>query len=101
MRIAREMDTLTAMIRIYCRDLHRTQDDICPGCLEFQEYAFKRLEKCFFREDKPTCARCTVHCYKPHLRERIREVMRYAGPRMVFRHPILTFFHVIDGWRKR
>ena len=49
---------------------------------------------------KPTCSKCPVHCYKPEMRDRIREVMRYAGPRMYKRHPILTFFHVLDGFGK-
>jgi hypothetical protein len=88
------------MIRIYCRDRHGSQDEICAECRSLQGYAQKRLDQCPFRADKPTCARCTVHCYKPVMRERIREVMRYAGPRMVRRHPVLTFFHVMDGRRK-
>jgi len=34
------------------------------------------------------------------MRERIRSVMRYAGPRMMYRHPLLAFHHLIDGMRK-
>jgi hypothetical protein len=34
------------------------------------------------------------------MRERIRAVMRYAGPRMSYRHPILTLFHFWDGHKK-
>jgi len=34
------------------------------------------------------------------MREKIRAVMRYAGSRMFYRHPILTLFHFIDGFRK-
>jgi hypothetical protein len=41
-----------------------------------------------------------VHCYIPTMREKIRVVMRYAGPRMAHRHPILTSFHFIDSKRK-
>jgi hypothetical protein len=26
-------------------------------------------------------------------------VMRYAGPRMLYRHPIMTLQHMIDGLR--
>ena len=29
-----------------------------------------------------------------------REIMRYAGPRMLFRHPILAIAHQLDGLRK-
>jgi hypothetical protein len=29
----------------------------------------------------------------------MREVMRYAGPRMLWRHPLLAVAHLIDGRR--
>jgi len=35
------------------------------------------------------------------MRERVRVVMRTAGPRMIWRHPILAIRHVIDGRQKR
>ena len=53
-----------------------------------------------FHEGKTTCANCPAHCYKPEMREKIRKVMRYAGPRMIYRHPILALLHIIDGRRK-
>jgi hypothetical protein len=56
-----------------------------------------RLDRCPFGEDKPTCATCPIHCYKPQVRDRIREVMRFAGPRMLWHHPILAIRHVLDG----
>jgi hypothetical protein len=34
------------------------------------------------------------------MRERVRVAMRYAGPRMLFRHPIMALLHLIDGLRK-
>ena len=33
-------------------------------------------------------------------REFAREVMRYAGPRMMTRHPYLALMHLVDGRRK-
>ena len=65
-------------------------------CNELHTYAMSRLERCPFGQEKPTCATCQIHCYKPQLRERIREVMRFAGPRMLWRHPILAIRHVLD-----
>ena len=62
-------------------------------------YATRRLDRCVFGDDKPTCANCTVHCYSEAMREQVRAVMRYAGPRMLRRHPILAIRHVIDGRR--
>ena len=31
------------------------------------------------------------------MRERVREVMRYSGPRMLWRHPVLAAAHLMDG----
>jgi hypothetical protein len=102
-RMTREARTLEAMIGIYCRDQHCTQSGaLCADCAELLHYAGLRLEKCPFQEQKTTCAKCPVHCYKPARREQIRAVMRYAGPRMMFRHPRLAFYHlVIDGRREK
>ncbi len=99
-RLARERKTVEAMIRIYCAGQHGTRGDLCADCEELLAYAHERLIKCRFGAEKPTCANCPVHCYKPTMRERIRAVMRYAGPRMSYRHPILTLYHFLDGRRK-
>jgi len=64
------------------------------------EYASKRLDKCPFQEGKTTCAKCPVHCFKPDMRQQIRLVMRYSGPRMLLRHPLMAILHMIDGRRK-
>ena len=98
--MVREKKTVEAMIRLYCRSLHRGKEDLCPDCRELSEYALERLDRCPFGEEKPTCSNCSVHCYKPSMRERIRDVMRYAGPRMFHRHPVLTFHHVLSGRKK-
>ena len=99
-RLARERTTIGAMIRIACEDWHGTAERLCHECHELQEYADARLDKCPYQEGKPTCSKCPIHCYMPEMRERIQEVMRYAGPRMYRRHPILTIFHVLDGLKK-
>ena len=99
-RIERERKTVVAMIRLYCHDNHGGEDELCPECSELWDYALARLDRCPFRDNKPTCAKCPVHCYKPELRERIRAVMRYAGPRMLRRHPVLAVLHLVDGVRK-
>jgi hypothetical protein len=96
-RLARERRTVVAMIRIYCRDRHRTRGELCAECGRLHDYAMGRLDRCPFAEDKPTCAQCPVHCYQPALRERIRQVMRYAGPRMLWRHPWLAICHLLEG----
>jgi hypothetical protein len=103
-RLARELATIRAMVGIHCRDHHdpraRAPGGLCPECRNLMDYATRRLDRCVFGDDKPTCANCKVHCYNATMRERIRVVMRYAGPRMIWRHPILAIAHVIDGRRE-
>lgn len=99
-RIAREGKTVEAMIRMYCRDLHHTEEGLCPACDELLHYAGERLARCPYQGGKTTCAKCPTHCYKPAMREKIRAVMRYAGPRMPYQHPLLALSHLIDGRRK-
>jgi len=99
-RMAREYKTVRAMIILYCRDHHGMGKDVCGPCRELLNYSGERLEKCPFQEGKTTCVNCQTHCFKPEMREGVREVMRYAGPRMFRRHPVLALFHFIDGRRK-
>jgi hypothetical protein len=99
-RMAREYKTVRAMTRLYCRDHHGRGEDLCGHCRKLLRYSGECLEKCPFQEGKTTCVNCPVHCFKPEMRERVRMVMRYAGPRMFRRHPVMAIFHFIDGRRK-
>ena len=97
---ARELKTIQVMLRLYCREHHDgKRDALCAGCGELLQYATRRLERCVFGDAKPTCANCAVHCYSADMRERIRVVMRWAGPRMLLRYPILGIRHLLDGRR--
>ncbi|MDD4923785.1 MAG: nitrous oxide-stimulated promoter family protein [Dehalococcoidales bacterium] len=98
-RIERESKTVITMIAMYCRKNHSITG-LCSDCREMKNYALKRLESCPFGEGKTTCAKCQVHCYNPQMRQRIRKVMSYAGPRMIYTHPIQAVRHLIDGRRK-
>jgi len=99
-RMVREGKTVEAMIRIYCRGEHGSGKKLCRECRELLDYARERLDRCPFQAGKTTCVKCPVHCYKPDMREKIRATMRYAGPRMLTRHPVLAVFHLVDGLRK-
>ena len=98
-RIQREKNTVSAMIRIYCRDHHASPQTPCEECAALLDYAHRRLDRCEFADDKPACNLCPVHGYKPAMRERVRDVMHYAGPRMLARHPIMALQHLIDERR--
>ena len=100
-RMKRERQTVALMIALYCRDRHGTKHQICEDCRQLEEYARIRLKDCPFQENKTTCGNCPIHCYKPAMREKIRTVMRYAGPRMMWHHPLQALGHMIDGRRKK
>ena len=100
-RLRRERRTMQAMIEIYCREQHKPPEGkLCPECQELEDYALGRLARCPFQADKPVCAQCAVHCYRPEMRQRVRVVMRFAGPRMLLRHPMLAVRHLLDERRK-
>jgi hypothetical protein len=101
-RVRRERRTIAAMIGIYCRDHHGGKaGEHCADCAELLRYANQRLDVCVFGELKMPCNDCTVHCYSKTRRGRIVEVMRYAGPRMPWHHPLLGLLHFLDKLRAR
>lgn len=99
-RLEREKATLEKMLKLYCRDYHHTEGELCSQCQELLSYALNRLDHCKFGEDKTTCAKCPVHCYKPEMRQKIREVMGYSGPKMIYTHPLAAIRHIFDGFKK-
>jgi hypothetical protein len=92
-RIDREIKTVGIMIDMYCRH-HHGGEKRCEGCQELYSYARKRSLKCPFGEEKPACGKCSIHCYRPEMKARIREVMKFSGTRMVHSHPILAMQHL-------
>jgi hypothetical protein len=100
-RLSHEWRTMEAMVRCYCKGLHGGGAKVCPECQGLLDYAMLRLDRCRFGEEKPTCANCPVHCYQPERRDQVKHVMRYAGPRMLWRHPLLSILHIVDGRRRK
>lgn len=97
-RILREKLTIGKMIALW----QRSSPDASESPAHYQAlqaYANKRLDKCVFGEEKPACKQCPVHCYQSAKREEMKQIMRWAGPRMLLRHPILTIRHLIDDRR--
>ena len=92
-RLDREKRTLSLMIGIYCRKRHHSDTELCEDCLALFDFALFKLDKCPWGVEKPACSKCTIHCYPDDKREKIREVMRFAGPRMLFKYPLLSFLH--------
>jgi ATP-dependent helicase YprA (DUF1998 family) len=96
-RLRREKETIRKMARIFCKAHHQTKEGLCEECRALLSYALERIDKCPYQEGKPVCSACPIHCYTPAMREKIRQVMRYAGPRMLLRHPILAVLHLLEG----
>jgi len=92
--IEQEKLTVQKMINLYCRRKHRTAQ-LCEECSLLMKCAIERLSKCPFGDDKGKCANCSIHCYKPDLRQKIKAVMRFSGPRMFLYHPIDLIRHFI------
>ncbi|MFW9969861.1 MAG: nitrous oxide-stimulated promoter family protein [Candidatus Odinarchaeota archaeon] len=99
-RVEKEKKTIKTMIRMYCKSNHNPSEEFCDYCLDLFEYAIERLKYCKFGENKPTCEKCPIHCYKPDMREQVRKVMRYSGPRMIYTHPIMGFRHLFKKLKK-
>lgn len=113
----KEQQVVTRMIELYCRKKHKdcrkdTVDEkntvgghkkytLCEDCRRLSEYAVARSEKCPFMENKTFCSNCKVHCYKPEMREEIRKVMRFSGPRMLLYHPGMAIWHVVTGFQEK
>lgn len=100
----KECKLIPVMIKRYCRGRHGTKGDkLCEDCRALTEYALFRLEKCPFKVNKKFCSFCKVHCYKPDMREQIKDVMKWSGPRMIFTHPAFAFKHVFQmiGYKRK
>ncbi|WP_458777608.1 nitrous oxide-stimulated promoter family protein [Desulforhopalus sp. 52FAK] len=97
-RLVREKKTIQALLSLYCRHHHPSKSDqLCTECKTVFDYAIKRLSACPLQNNKPTCANCIIHCYSKDMQNKIRRIMRYSGPRLIFKHPILAICHIIDG----
>jgi hypothetical protein len=100
--LKKERKTIAVMIRMFCGAHHGTSgDQLCAACEELQDYAEERLNRCPFSENKGACSKCKIHCYKPEMRKRVTEVMRYAGPKMIARHPLLAVDHLLKTVRSQ
>ena len=97
----REKQTVSQMIALYCKKRHHTKQGLCPECAALERYARQRSDRCPFMETKTFCSNCRVHCYKPEMRQKMREVMRFSGPRMLLYHPVMAIRHVIESKKEK
>ena len=101
MKESKELEVVELMIRLYCAKKHKFKDGLCADCNELLDYVKLRRSKCPWGDKKPFCSNCKIHCYKPEMREKIKEVMRFSGPRMIFFHPVIALNHLIETKRQK
>ena len=95
-----EKRVVSQMVHLYCRKQHH-RPDLCPDCREVLAYAIDRSDHCPFMESKTFCSNCKVHCYRPEMRTKIQEIMRFSGPRMLLYHPALAVYHMLLAVKER
>ena len=71
------------------------KDELCEK-EDLLAYVEKRLILCPHGDDKPFCASCKIHCYDEIHRARIKKVMKYMGPRMIFYAPLQSIRHLLE-----
>lgn len=94
-RIDREKEVVSKMVKLYCRK-RLGMAELNEEYKELISYSHRRLDSCKFGDKKPACKRCPIHCYKPDMREKIRNIMRWAGPRMIIYDPIAAIRHILN-----
>jgi hypothetical protein len=86
---------VASMIKIYCKQNHKSVEGLCDACSNLFNYAQQRLEKCPYGKNKPVCSNCRIHCYKKEYKEKIKEVMRFSGPKIIFYKPVSGIKYLI------
>ena len=107
----REKKVVSLMISLYCHKKHvgfwkdvrhrMGTSTLCTQCSELDRYARQQIDRCPFMKEKTFCSACKVHCYGQEMRNKIKTVMRFSGPRMMLYHPLLVIKHMIVGLRTR
>lgn len=87
---------LEEFVGLYCGGQHHSSNgELCADCRDLLDYAMQRLERCP-QDPKPACKHCEIHCYKPAYREKVREVMRYSGKRLILRGRFDLLWHYLS-----
>ncbi len=104
-KIEQEKETIGFMIGLYCRKHHKKEGkgkkELCVECQELLDYTYLKIDRCPKMEEKTFCATCSIHCYPKVRRAQVREVMKWAGPRMILYNPRLAIKHVLDSRKNK
>ena len=94
-KISRKKSIVSLMINLYCKKRHNASNPPCDSCDELIGYSHRKIEKCPNIEANTSCVNCNIKCYNQSMQEKIKKVMKYSGPRMIFHHPIAAIKHLI------
>lgn len=82
------------LVSLFCEAKHRNPM-LCESCAELLRYVTSRLNECPLDDEVSSCFMCPNYCYRPDMREKIKEVMRFSAPRILIHHPILMLNHLL------
>ena len=102
-QIQKDTDKLVRFLSLYCKahHEHRRQEpfifehpkvsakvydgpDLCDECSKLLRHAIVMRVLCPL-DPKPKCRNCPEHCYRPVYKDQMETVMKFAGPRSLFR----------------
>lgn len=98
-RIDKQKKTIELMVKLYCKKNHGTENDVCAECREILDYAMVRVSNCRYGENKPNCGDCKTCCYKKDMKNKMINIMKYSGPRLLIHNPKVAIEHIIDKFR--
>ncbi len=96
----KEREVVHTMIELYCSKYHGKKE-LCHTCKKLLDYSSLKIDNCPFMDEKTFCSKCSVHCYDEYMRDQIKKVMRFSGPRMIVYYPLMTIDHIFQSLRDK
>ncbi len=111
-KVIGDLKTLVKFIEVYCdgqhaddsreavelkthdlKELTGKQPRLCPDCQKLLAHALVKRTVCPM-DPKPQCKHCPKHCYHPNYRQKIKEVMKYSGKKLLMRGRVDYLLHL-------
>ena len=95
----REKKVISEMVKLYCRKNHKKRE-LCDECRDVLNYSLNRIDNCKYMYTKTFCSNCKKPCYSPKMKEKIKQIMKFSGLRILFHHPLLVISHMLSRFKK-
>ena len=95
----REKKVISEMVKLYCRKNHKKRE-LCDECKDVLNYSLNRIDNCKYMDTKTFCSNCKKPFYSPKMKEKIKQIMKFSGPRILFHHPLLVISHMLSRFKK-